>query len=307
MRVTVLSFAVAASLATLATMPARSASEANGKPNPAPPAAAEKACPGNPKALGVSRTVEINTAGGPGFGLEQYKAYDFLAPKEVILTFDDGPQARTTEAVLDALDAHCTKATFFSIGKMALGLPEILREVARRGHTIGSHTFTHANIRKKKTPQEAIDEIEKGVSAVHRAIGQPVAPFFRYPFLQDTPETIAHLGKRNIAIFSMDVDSFDFKYRNPDKLVSDVMAKLEKKGKGILLMHDIQPVTAKAIRPLLDQLQAAGYKIVHVKASQPATTLADYDALIEKDVKGLPGPGPERPLTSIVKTVPNDP
>ncbi len=84
------------------------------------------------------------------------------------------------------------------------------------------------------------------------------------------------------------------------------MAKLDKKGKGILLMHDIQPVTAKAMPGLLDALKAGGYKIVHVKAKAPAASLAEYDALIEKDVKGLPGAAADRPTASIVKTVPND-
>ncbi len=55
----------------------------------------------------------------------------------------------------------------------------------------------------------------------------------------------------------------------------------------------------------LDALKAGGYKIVHVKASAPAETLAEYDALIEKDAKGLPGAGLDKPTSSIVKTVPN--
>jgi peptidoglycan/xylan/chitin deacetylase (PgdA/CDA1 family) len=275
------------------------------KAQAAAPALPKPSC-ANPNGLGVARTVEIDTTGGPGFGFEQYKAYDFLEDKEVVLTFDDGPQVHTTKAILDALQNHCTKATFFSIGKMALGMPEILRDVIKRGHTVGSHTMTHASIRKKKDQQEAIDEMEKGLSAVKRAAGAPIAPFFRFPFLQDSPESLTYLASRNIAVFSMDVDSFDFKFRNAEQMVKDTMAKLDKKGKGILLMHDIQPVTAKAMPGLLDALKAGGYKIVHVKAKAPAASLAEYDALIEKDVKGLPGAAADRPTASIVKTVPND-
>jgi len=260
-------------------------------------------CPGNPNGLGVARTVEIDTTGGPGFGFEQYKVHDFLQMKEVVLTFDDGPQVNTTKAVLEALAAHCTKATFFSIGKMALGLPEIIREVARQGHTVGTHTWSHANLRQKKTPAEAKEEIEKGISAVRRAMGTPVAPFFRYPFLQDSKETLEHLSKRNVAIFSMDVDSFDFKFRSGEGMVKSVIDKLEKKGKGILLMHDIQPGTAKVLRALLDELKAKGYKIVHMKAKGELASLAEYDAMIEKDVKGLPTAGSERPTSSVVKTI----
>lgn len=260
------------------------------------------ACPGNPNALGVSRTVEIDTTGGPGFGLEHYKAYDFLQPKEVVLTFDDGPQVARTQAILAALAEHCTRATFFSIGKMALGLPVILRDVAKAGHTIGTHTWSHGNIRKLKDPAWK-DEIEKGNSAVKRALGGPVAPFFRYPYLMDSPESLAHLASRNIAVFSTDIDSFDFKIHSPDRIVKSVMGKLEKKGKGIILMHDIQLGTSKAVPKLLAELKAKGYKVVHLRAKGQLATLPEYDKMIEKDVKGLPSVGAERPMSSVVKTV----
>src|SRR5262249_56667778 len=81
-------------------------------------------CPDNPNALGVARTVEIDTTGGPGFGFEQYKAYDFLMLKEVVLTFDDGPWPNNTRMVLDALAHHCTKAIFFPIWEHALWHPD---------------------------------------------------------------------------------------------------------------------------------------------------------------------------------------
>ena len=268
-----------------------------------PAAASAQDCSNNPNALGVSRTVEIDTAGGPGFGFEHYKVHDFLMMKEIVLTFDDGPQKFQTHAVLDALAQHCTKATFFSIGKMALGYPEIIRDVAKQGHTIGTHTWSHANLRAKKTEAEAKEEIEKGVSGVRRALGGPVAPFFRYPFLQDSKDTLAHLSARNVAVFSTDIDSFDFKLQSAEHLVKGVIAKLEKKGKGIILLHDIQPGTAKALPMLLTELKARGYKVVHLKAKGELKSLAEYDALIESSVKGLAAPGSERPTSSVVRTI----
>jgi peptidoglycan/xylan/chitin deacetylase (PgdA/CDA1 family) len=294
--------------AATGTLPATApAAGAAAKPQaPQGPIQAAATC-SNPNALGIGRTVEIDTTGGPGFGFEHYKAYDFLEAKEVVLTFDDGPQVNTTHAVLDALAHHCTKAIFFSIGKMALGLPEIIRDVAKGGHTIGTHTWSHADVRKLKDEKEQISEIERGISAVHRAVGAPISPFFRYPALHDTPATLKHLGERNIAMFSTDIDSFDFKVQSTENLVKSVMTKLDKKGKGILLMHDIQPRTAKAIPALLDALKAGGYKIVFMKAKDPLKTVAEYDALIEKDVKGLPAAGTERPTSSVVKTVPTTP
>jgi peptidoglycan/xylan/chitin deacetylase (PgdA/CDA1 family) len=264
-------------------------------------ASAQGTCP-NPNALGVTRTVQIDTTGGPGFGFEHYKAYDFLRLKEVVLTFDDGPQVGYTHAVLEALAAHCTKATFFSIGKMAAGMPEIIRDVAAAGHTIGTHTWSHADLSRLKNEADWKAEIEKGVSAVRRAIGGPIAPFFRYPVLKDSQETLAHLATRNIAIFSTDLDSFDFKFRNAEGFAKSVVDRLEKKGKGILLFHDVQPVTAKALPQVLAELKAKGYKVVHMTPKAELKTLAEYDALIEKDVKGLAA-GHARPLSSVVSTV----
>jgi peptidoglycan/xylan/chitin deacetylase (PgdA/CDA1 family) len=266
-------------------------------------AVAQAACP-DPSKLGVSRTVEIDTTGGPGFGFDHYKAYDFLRLKEVVLTFDDGPQAQnnTTHMVLAALAYQCTKATFFAIGKMAAGMPEVLRDVSKAGHTVGTHTWSHADIRKIKDEAAWKAEIEKGFSAAHRAVGGPIAPFFRYPALKDTKESLGYLASRNIAVFSADLDSRDFAIRAPEKLVKSVMERLERKTKGILLMHDANPFTAKAVPKLLAELQAKGYKVVHMKPKAPVQTLAEYDQLIEKDMKGLAA-GNDRPMSSVIKTI----
>ncbi len=270
------------------------------------PAAADSTkCAGNADALGVARTVEIDTSGGPGFGFEHYKAHDFLGQKEVILTFDDGPLPGHTRTVLAALAQHCTRATFFPVGKLAVGYPEVLREVIKAGHTVGAHTFSHIDL-GKAAPDKAKDEIERGFSAVKRASGAGTAPFFRYPYLRDSADSLKHLGGRNIAIFSTDVDSFDFKVQAPENIVKTVLSKLEKRGKGIVLMHDIQPSTAKALPMLLKELKAKGYKIVHMKAKDEIKTLAEFDALIEKDIKGLPAAGSEKTTSSVVKTVPNN-
>ena len=155
--------------------------------------------------------------------------------------------------MLKALADQCTKGLFFSIGKHASYHPEILREVAAAGHTIGAHTWSHANLNSKKmTDQQAKDEIEKGFSAVKLALGTAPAPFFRFPELQHRPSAVAYLGSRNIAIFSCDLDSFDFrKNSTPEKVVETVMTKLDKQGKGIILMHDFQKHTADALPTLL--------------------------------------------------------
>src|SRR6476661_5768139 len=199
----------------------------------------------NPDALGISRVVEIDTTGGPGFGFEHFKQLDFLRDKEVVLTFDDGPWPGNTPAVLKALADQCTTGIFFSIGKHATYHPEILKQVAAAGHTVGSHTWSHATLTNKKlTLDQRKEEIEKGFSAVKWALGGvSPSPFFRFPALQHPPEMVTYLGTRNIAIFSCDLDSFDFKASKPEKVVDTVMKKLDSKGKGIILMHDFQKHT----------------------------------------------------------------
>jgi peptidoglycan/xylan/chitin deacetylase (PgdA/CDA1 family) len=262
-------------------------------------AASSPAC-GNPDALGISRVVEIDTAGGPGFGFEQFKAYDFLSEHEVVLTFDDGPWPGNTPAVLKALADQCTKALFFPIGKHALWHPEILKQVAAAGHSIGSHTWSHADL-SKLTIEQAKEEFEKGASAVRAALGEPGASFFRFPGLRQPPEMVSYLGTRNIGIFSTDMDSFDFKIRKPEQVVVSVMTNLKKRGKGIVLLHDFQHPTSLALPELLAQLKAGGYNIVQVKAKELVKTLPEYDEAIMKEFGG--NTVSTRPTSSVVRTV----
>jgi peptidoglycan/xylan/chitin deacetylase (PgdA/CDA1 family)/uncharacterized caspase-like protein len=258
------------------------------QPQMAPPLnpSATLNCPAGAGALGVARKVEVDTTGGPGFGSEQYGQHDFLRSKEVVLTFDDGPWPSTTPAVLHALARHCTKAIFFPIGKHALWHPEILREVAARGHTIGGHTWSHANLGAATMNfEKATAEVEKGFSAVKLALGADPAPFFRFPYLKDPKNIVEYLGTRNIAIFSLDLDSYDFKMQTPEEVVNSVMTRLDRKGKGIVLMHDFQQATAKALPTILDGLTARGFKVVHMVSKSSARTIAKYDASVTEEAR----------------------
>ncbi len=250
----------------------------------------------NPKALGVSRTVEIDTTNGPRFGLIQYKLNDILAPGEVVLTFDDGPLPAYTMKILKALDHHCTKATFFPVGKMAIAFPQTLKEVARRGHTIGSHTWTHRWKLRRASFVHAHREIEMGISAVRRALGKPIAPFFRFPFLSDQRAAMAHLSRRNVSVFSISIDSNDYRTKSGSRVVRTIMRQLKSNGKGIALFHDIQTSSARAMPAMLDRLKAAGYRIVHLTAKAPGTTLAAYDKLADQKYLAKHGTNAEQKL-----------
>jgi peptidoglycan/xylan/chitin deacetylase (PgdA/CDA1 family) len=269
-------------------------------------AAAKPAAPAcdKPGGMGLARTVQIDTTGGPAFGFEHFKQYDFLAEHEVVLTFDDGPWPGNTAAVIKALTDQCVKATFFEIGEHATWHPEISKIVAEAGMTIGSHTWSHKDLARNPYASNielAKQEIEMGVSAVHKAVGGPIAPFFRFPDLQQPPELLAYLGSRNISTFSTDLDSFDFKMRRPEQVIKSVMTKLEKRGKGIVLMHDFQHSTAVALPALLLQLKAKGFKVVHLVPKAPVTTLAKYDDMLRQQDKM--DATNTRPQNSVVKTI----
>jgi peptidoglycan/xylan/chitin deacetylase (PgdA/CDA1 family) len=287
---------------------APAAPQAQATPAPAPAAASAQAQPArapcnNPNALGVARTVEIDTTGGPGFGFEHFKDLDFLRDHEVVLTFDDGPWPENTPSVLKALAEECTTGIFFSIGKHATYYPEILKQVYAAGHTVGTHTWSHATLTNKKlTDDQRKEEIEKGISAVKWALGGVApAPFFRFPALQHPPEMVTYLGTRNIAIFSCDLDSFDFKARNAKAVIDVTFKKLEKLGKGIILMHDFHKHTAEALPEMLHRLKAEGFKVVAMRAKAPVQSLPQYDEALLKDAK-LPTVS-QRPVSSVVTDV----
>jgi peptidoglycan/xylan/chitin deacetylase (PgdA/CDA1 family) len=277
-------------------------------PSAAPSPQAAKATPacGNPDAIGLSRVVEIDTTGGPAFGTEHFKQYDFLRDKEVVLTFDDGPWPANTPMVLKALKDNCIKATFFEIGEHATWHPELTREVVAAGMTVGTHTWSHKDLARNpyaKDIELAKQEIEMGVSAVHMAAaGGSIAPFFRFPDLQQPPELMTYLGSRNIATFSTDIDTFDFKLHKPEDVIKSAMTKLAKNGKGILLMHDFQHNTAEALPELLRQLKDGGYKIVHMIPKEPVTTLAKYDDMVMAQDK-YSSANNTRSESSVVKTI----
>jgi peptidoglycan/xylan/chitin deacetylase (PgdA/CDA1 family) len=269
----------------------------------APSAKPAIAC-ANPNAMGVSRVVEIDTTGGPGFGSQHFKTFDFLKDHEVALTFDDGPWP-TTPTVLKALADQCLRATFFSIGKHATYHPDILRQVIAAGHTVGSHTWSHADLQaviKKSGQDAAIEEIEKGASAVRMMAGAPIAPFFRFPDLRHPPEMLSYLGSRNIASFSTDIDSFDFKIKKPEELTKSLIAKLNKQGKGIILMHDFQKHTSIALPQILGELQKNGFKIVHMVPKGTLSTLPQFDEAVLKENK-LPTLTDNKPTESVVRTI----
>jgi peptidoglycan/xylan/chitin deacetylase (PgdA/CDA1 family) len=174
-------------------------------------ASADDACPAG--ALGVSRVAEVDTSNGPWFG-EPHGDRNFLAPGEVVLTFDDGPSPADTRAILAALAKECTKATFFVVGSMVAAHPQVLAEIANQGHTIGTHTWSHPNLAALPIAQ-ATQEIESAFNAAQKASPTPIAPFFRYPYLSSNKQTVEYLRSGNMGEFAVDVVWVEWRVGNP--------------------------------------------------------------------------------------------
>jgi peptidoglycan-N-acetylglucosamine deacetylase len=240
---------------------------------------AAPACDVQTSALGVARTVEIDTSVGPIFGslTRQLREPSFLRPKEVVLTFDDGPMPWITKSILDTLDQHCTKATFFSVGRMALAYPGTVRDLMRRGHTLGTHTYTHPFNMPRMKSDSATGEIERGIAAVSLAAGEPIAPFFRFTGLSDNARLMGYLQSRGIAAFTVDVVSNDSYIGDTDKLVARTLSEIEANKGGIVLFHDIKSTTAKALPTILARLKSQGYSVVHIV---PKTTVAPLQSAV---------------------------
>jgi peptidoglycan/xylan/chitin deacetylase (PgdA/CDA1 family) len=241
------------------------------------PAWAEE-CPGNPDALGTSRVLALEPGKLTRVGIMQYPQSLPLADKEVVLTFDDGPLPRYSLPVLDILAAQCVKATYFLVGSMAREFPAVVRRIHDDGHTIGTHTDNHPS-RMHKLPIEKVRaEIDQGISDVGAALWdqKDLAPFFRIPGLNRSDAIEEELAARSLIVFSSDTVADDWHRRiKPADIVHRAMSRLEARGRGILLLHDIHAATVAALPELLKKLKEAGFHVVHVV---PATADTMYIA-----------------------------
>ena len=250
------------------------------------------------------RKAEIATRGGPAYGTLQYHRMAPLKKKEVALTFDDGPDPRTTPRVLDILDANCIKATFFLVGYYAERHPEIVREIAARGHVIGTHTWSHPNNLRHLSLAAARRQIRRGFAAVDKALAtapaadrRQLAPFFRVPGLKDSKSLMAWLGARNIATISCEFGADDWKRISARQVRHRAIRNINSVGRGVIILHDTKPHTAAALPGIIADLRNQGYRFVQLAPAPGARQLAASapDALIspvmiaKKDVPELRG------------------
>src|ERR1700761_9367622 len=228
-------------------------------------------CPGHPNALGTSRTLVVDPREHRLLGTMQYRETLPLQDHEIVLTFDDGPLPHNSNQVLDILAAQCVKATFFTIGSMAHVYPEGVRKLRDAGHSIGTHTQDHPLNMNRLPIERARQEIDDGIASVKSALGDDaaLAPFFRIPGLLRAEVVEDYLVSQGIQTWSADFPADDWRHISSSRVYDLAIKRLEAKGKGILLLHDIQARTVAALPRILNELKARGYRIVHVVPATP--------------------------------------
>jgi peptidoglycan/xylan/chitin deacetylase (PgdA/CDA1 family) len=229
-------------------------------------------------ALGTSRVLAVDAATYPREGLKSFPQTLPLQDHEVVLTFDDGPWPATAPKVLAALARECVHATFFLIGKPASEHPELVRKIAKLGHTIGHHSWTHFNLKYMK-PEDAEGKIDKGIAAVEMALHgvattTPGSPIFRFPFFEMTPQTLDNLQKRGIVVLGADLWASDWNPMTPKQELKLLTERLKVAGKGIILLHDPKAQTAAMLPSFLRYLRENHYRVVHLVAAAPSTAAA---------------------------------
>jgi peptidoglycan/xylan/chitin deacetylase (PgdA/CDA1 family) len=211
-----------------------------------------------------------------------------LRPGEVVLTFDDGPRPGKTTAVLATLQDFGVKATFLMLGSAAQANPGLAQQVAASGHTVGSHTFSHVDL-GNLSRQAALDEIAKGERAVRLALaggGQVLSPFFRFPYLSQTGFLRTNLMQGSMVVLDVDIDSKDYYKDSPEEIAARTLERLDARGSGIILFHDIHQRTVETLPVFLAQLEERGYSVVRLVPKDNSIFGRD---LITADVPELRG------------------
>ena len=182
--------------------------------------------------------------------------------KKIALTFDDGPHPSQTERILDILDRYGVKATFFMIGINVENYPDAAKEVVRRGHEIGNHTYHHSHLKNLGESQTS-NEIEQCKNVLERVCG--CCPhLFRPPegYLSSGVLQCAEQGEYDLILWS--VDTRDWECRNAQTISQTVLSKIQ--AGDIVLMHDYvyKSKTPEALEIILPKLLALGYEPVTV-------------------------------------------
>jgi len=186
--------------------------------------------------------------------------------REVALTFDDGPDARWTPAVLDLLDAHNQRATFFVIGKKAACNMELLQDIAQRGHEIANHSWSHSNFTPFMSPRALADELQRTNVVIERATGRRPR-WFRPPVGLVSPRVAAGAARADLELVCWSATGRDGVARTTADAALKRLEPALVPG-AILVLHDArvsgdgEPAARQILSRLLDRMEAAGLRSV---------------------------------------------
>lgn len=216
-----------------------------------------------PDVLGTSRTLTLKREAA-AWGTAQHAPLPTLASKEVVLSFDDGPRPESTPLVLKALADQCVQASFFMIGEPLRQHAALARQVRDAGHTVAMHSDRHEHL-PQLTPASQTADLDAMAASFREVFGtEPAA--YRFPFLEETPTLLAALKARGLTVMSIDAAAEDWlPDQTPQMLADKLLGQLAKSGGGIVLLHDAQDQTARALPFLLQQLKSHGYRVVHLR------------------------------------------
>jgi peptidoglycan/xylan/chitin deacetylase (PgdA/CDA1 family) len=258
-------------------------------------------------AAGVVSSVDLGDSGltAPatfGFGTRT-GFYPSDAPRELVLSFDDGPDLKFTPLVLDELDRRGLKAIFFVTGHRVIGdkpedlaRRELLGRIAAHGHLVANHTMTHQDL--CRSPDNVAAEIDNTAEVIAQATG--IRPMlFRAPYGARCRTLEAALNERQLISVGWNLDPQDWKNPTSEGILAYLEARLGRlKGRGILLLHDTHPASVFALGPLLDWI--ARENRISVRAGLPPIVLRDYGVFLPAR------PVPKTGIASVISSVASD-
>lgn len=214
--------------------------------------------------LAIAIAVGVRFPNSGVFARPRYRAV--TGRRELALTFDDGPDPRYTPALLDLLEAHNQRATFFVIGNRAERHPELLREIVRRGHELANHTWTHSYLTPFMSPDSLAAELSRTNAVIENTTGQRVR-WFRPPVGLLSPRVVRGAELAQVEIICWSATARDGTDRTP---VNESVARLEPEltTGAILVMHDARmnqrsaPTATQIVTPLLSRMEALGLRSV---------------------------------------------
>jgi peptidoglycan/xylan/chitin deacetylase (PgdA/CDA1 family) len=209
----------------------------------------------------------------------------------VAFTFDDGPNPETTPAVIDALEQYDIPATFFIVTQRLLGKHgeksrELLQRELAGGFMVGSHSVTHPNL-KHAAGAQITKEIDNSFRTLSKEAGRPIG-LFRPPYGALSGAGRMRLKKLGVTEVIWSVDTLDWKAKNADRLRKKVLAMIIKQNGGVVLMHDVKPITARIIGEVLDDLEAENCKRLEEKKDPIIPVSLHYFLHEGKTVRPVP-------------------